>query len=121
MGLTIGQAIWVSVKPIIKIYLIIGTGFFLAKTNILTVAASRTLSDIVLTVLLPSLSFNKIVGSIEDSDIKDVGIICLTAVLIFGTGLFFAYVLSKLLPVPKEWRGGILAGGMFPNISDRCV
>lgn len=118
MGLTIGQAIWVSVKPIIKIYLIIGTGFFLAKTNILTVAASRTLSDIVLTVLLPSLSFNKIVGSIEDSDIKDVGIICLTAVLIFGTGLFFAYVLSKLLPVPKEWRGGILAGGMFPNISD---
>ena len=118
MGLTVGEAIWASVKPIIKIYMIIATGFGLAKGNILTVAATRTCSDIVLTVLLPSLSFNKIVSSIDYRDAKDVGIICLTAVMIFGTGLFFAFVVRKVLPVPKKWRGGILAGGTFPNISD---
>ncbi|QEU59623.1 Ecm3 [Kluyveromyces lactis] len=118
MGLTVGEAIWASVKPIIKIYMIIATGFGLAKGNILSVAATRTCSDIVLTVLLPSLSFNKIVSSIDYRDAKDVGIICLTAVMIFGTGLFFALVVRKVLPVPKKWRGGILAGGTFPNISD---
>lgn len=118
MGLSVGQAIWISIKPMIKIYFIIGTGFALAKSNIMTVAATRTLSDVVLTVLLPCLSFNKIVSSIEDKDIKDVGIICLSSLLIFGTGLFFAYVCRRLLPVPKQWYGSILAGGMFPNISD---
>ncbi|SCU97298.1 LAMI_0F09560g1_1 [Lachancea mirantina] len=118
MTLTIGQAIWASVKPIIKIYLIIGSGIGLAKLNILTVEATRCISDIVLTLLLPSLSFNKIVANIEDKDIKQVGIICLTSVMLFATGLFFAYVCRLLLPVPKQWRGGILCGGMFPNISD---
>lgn len=118
MSISLGAVIWSSVKPIIKIYLIIGTGFLLAKMGILTAEATKTISNIVLTVLLPSLSFNKIVSEIEDQDIKMVGIICLSSVLIFGTGLFFAWVVSKTLPVPKQWRGGILAGGMFPNISD---
>ncbi|CAI4049997.1 hypothetical protein SKDZ_14G2280 [Saccharomyces kudriavzevii ZP591] len=116
--ITLGQAIWASVKPIIKIYLIIGVGFLMAKMSILTVEATRIISDIVLTVLLPCLSFNKIVANIEDKDIKSVGIICLSALLIFGTGLFFAFIVRLLLPVPKQWYGGILAGGMFPNISD---
>lgn len=118
MTIPLGSVIWASVKPIIKIYLIIGSGFILAKMGILTVEATRCISDIVLTILLPCLSFNKIVGNIEDQDIKTVGIICLSSVLIFGTGLFFAYVIRKTMPVPKQWYGGILAGGMFPNISD---
>lgn len=118
MSLTIGQAIWSAVKPIIKIYLIIGSGFLLARLNILSVEATRSISDIVLALLLPCLSFNKIVANIEGEDIKEVGIICLSSVLIFGTGLFFAYVVRRFLPVPKQWQGGILAGGMFPNISD---
>ncbi|KAF4007192.1 Membrane transport family protein [Saccharomyces cerevisiae] len=76
--ITLGQAIWVSVKPIIKIYLIIGVGFLMAKMGILTVEATRIISDIVLTVLLPCLSFNKIVANIEDKDIKSVGLsVCL--------------------------------------------
>ena len=115
---TLGQVIWISVKPIIKIYLIIGVGFGLCKMGILTADATRTISDIVLTVLLPCLSFNKIVANIEDNDIKMVGIICLTSALIFGTGLGMAYIIRRTLPVPKQWGGGILAGGMFPNISD---
>lgn len=118
MTVPLGPVIWASFKPIIKIYLIIGTGFKLAKMGILTVEATRTISDIVLTILLPCLSFNKIVANIEDQDIKAVGIICLSSVLIFGTGLFFAYVVRRTMPVPRQWYGGILAGGMFPNISD---
>lgn len=118
MTVPLGPIIWASFKPIIKIYLIIGTGFKMAKMGILSVEATRSISDIVLTVLLPCLSFNKIVANIEDEDIKTVGIICLSSVIIFATGFFFAYVVRRTMPVPKEWYGGILAGGMFPNISD---
>lgn len=102
----------------IKIYLIIGTGFGLAKINILSVEATRAISDIILTLLMPCLAFSKIVANIEDSDIKNVGIVCLSAVIIFATGLFGAFVVRQTMPVPKQWRGGILAGGMFGNISD---
>lgn len=118
MSVTLGQVIFASVKPIFKIYLIIGVGFTLARYGILSVEATRIISDIVLTVLIPCLAFSKIVSNIEDQDIKQVGIICLSSVLIFGTGLFMAFIVRTLLPVPKRWRGGILAGGMFPNISD---
>lgn len=118
MSIALGPIIWAAVRPIIKIYLIIGTGYGLAKMGILSVEATRSISDIVLTILLPCLSFNKIVANIEDQDIKIVGIICLSSVIIFATGLFFAYVIRRTMPVPKQWYGGILAGGMFPNISD---
>ncbi|CCF60252.1 hypothetical protein KAFR_0J01880 [Kazachstania africana CBS 2517] len=117
-SVTLGQAIWVSVKPIIKIFLIIGTGYGLSKMNVLTAEATRTISDVILIVLLPCLAFNKIVDNIEDSDIKDVGIICLSSALIFVTGGFFAYLVRRFMPVPKKWYGGIIAGGIFPNISD---
>lgn len=118
MQVEIGVVIWSAVKPMIKIYLILLTGFFLAKQNMLTVETTRSLSDIVLTVLLPCLSFNKIVANIDGGDIKNVGIICLTAVIIFGTGGLFALLVRTFSPVPKRWYGGILAGGIFPNISD---
>ncbi|CAR30785.1 ZYRO0E02156p [Zygosaccharomyces rouxii] len=118
MSVPLGDIIWTCFKPMIKIYLIIGTGFGLAKINILSVEATRAISDIVLTLLMPCLAFSKIVGNIQDSDIKNVAIVCLSSLLIFGTGLFGAFVISKTMPVPKQWRGGILAGGMLPNISD---
>ncbi|GCF00669.1 hypothetical protein ZYGM_002797 [Zygosaccharomyces mellis] len=118
MSVPLGNIIWTCFKPMIKIYLIIGTGFGLAKINILSVEATRAISDIILTLLMPCLAFSKIVANIEDSDIKNVGIVCLSAVIIFATGLFGAFVVRQTMPVPKQWRGGILAGGMFGNISD---
>ncbi|QLQ79711.1 hypothetical protein HG537_0C03590 [Torulaspora globosa] len=118
MSVPLGPVIWASFKPIIKIYLIIGTGFMLARMGILSVETTRSISDLVLTVLLPCLSFNKIVANIEGKDIKTVGIICLSSVILFATGFFFAYVVRRTMPVPRQWYGGILAGGMFPNISD---
>lgn len=118
MGVTLGQAIFSSVKPIIKIYLIIGLGFFLGRIDVLSVTATRIISNLVLTVFTPCLAFSKIVTNIEDQDIKTVGIVCLTSLLVFGTGLLFGFLVRYLFPVPKQWYGGVLAGSTFPNISD---
>lgn len=117
-GTSIGAVIWYAVKPIIKIYLIIGSGIFLSKRNILTVEAAKTISDIVLTLLLPCLIFNKIVSNIDGSDLKGIGLICLTCFMVFSTGCAAA-ILSKLLtPVPRKWIGGLFAGGIFTNFTD---
>ncbi|AGO13418.1 AaceriACL080Wp [[Ashbya] aceris (nom. inval.)] len=118
MTLALGQVIWIAVKPVIRIYFIVGTGFVLARFNILSVEATRAVSDIVITALLPMLAFSKIVQNIEIGDIKNVGIICLTSFMLFGAGLVAAMVVRRVLPVPRKWQGGILAGGLFPNIND---
>lgn len=118
MDISTGAVIWSAVKPVIKIYLIAMTGFFLAKRNMLTVETTRSLSDIILTVLLPCLTFNKVVANVEGSDIKSIGVICLSAVVIFGAGGLCAFIVRSISPVPKKWAGGVLAGGIFPNISD---
>lgn len=118
MAITIGQAIWASVKPIIKIFLIIATGALLSKLALLSVETTRAISDVVLAVLLPCLAFSKIVSELEARDAKAVGIVAISAVLVYATGLGMAYIVRRLLPCPKQWNGGILAGGMFPNISD---
>ncbi|AET40116.1 putative ATPase ECM3 Ecym_5358 [Eremothecium cymbalariae DBVPG len=118
MSLSIGHAIWVALKPVIKIYLIIAVGYMLGRFNILTVEATRALSDISLMVLTPFLAFNNIVGSIQGSDIKLVGLLGLTVTVLFACGLVFGLAFRKFLPVSKQWRGGLLAATIFPNISD---
>lgn len=114
----LGQVIYSCVKPIFKIYLIMGTGFLLAKLDILNGEAIKMISQVVLTVLLPCLSFNKIVANIEDKFIKDVGIIVLSSVLLYGTGFLFGWLVRIFMPCPKKWYGGIICASMFPNISD---
>ncbi|KAH3686169.1 hypothetical protein WICPIJ_002858 [Wickerhamomyces pijperi] len=116
--LSLGTVIYLAVKPILKIYLILVLGYLLAVKNILTVEGTRTISDIILTVLLPSLIFNKIVSNLQSSDINNVGLICLSSVVIFATGGLMSLLTRFITPSPRRWLGGLLACGIFPNISD---
>lgn len=114
----IGSVIYSAVKPIFKIYLIMGTGFLLAKLNVLTVDVSRNISDMIVMVVLPCLSFNKIVSSIAISDLKAIGVIFLSAGILYAVGAVCAIVTIAITPVPRKWYGGAICGGTFPNISD---
>lgn len=118
MTVELGPVIYSSVKPIFKIYIIIGMGFWLAKRNILSVSTTRDISDTLVRCILPCLIFNKVVTYLESSDIKNVGIIFFIGTLLFFTGFVFTYLLSILARLPKRWLGGLLSVGLFPNISD---
>lgn len=115
---SLGSVIYTAVKPIFKIYLIMGVGYYLAKRNVLTVDTCRNISDMIITVILPCLVFNKVVSNIENSDIKQIGIIVLTAFFVFSLGAVFAGLVAFFLPCPKNWRGGCISVGLLPNISD---
>jgi predicted permease len=117
MSLSLGDVIYTAVKPIFKIYFIIGCGFILGRYNMLTVETSRNLSDIIISLIFPCLVFTKIVTNLQNSDIKQIGIICLIYVLftvIGGLGGLGCYLLGK----PKYWMGGALSVALMPNISD---
>jgi predicted permease len=93
-------------------------GFILVKANILTMETSRDISNMVVNTLISGLTFNKVVGNLSRSEIKEIGVFILITLLIFVTGFALACVALFLTPVPHEWRYGILFAGLFPNTAD---
>lgn len=118
MAAGLGLVIYAAVKPIFKIYIIIGIGFYLAKRNILTVSTCRDISDAIVTAIMPCLIFDKIVTNIVSSDIKNVGVIFFEGTLLFAVGALMALAVFYTCKSPKAWFGGLISVGLFPNISD---
>lgn len=67
---------------------------------------------------MPALIFNKIIESLSGSDIKLIGVFCLTMVLYQVLGLFFGVAAKMLTPNPKYWTGGLIVAGTMTNIGD---
>lgn len=118
MAVTLGEVVYSAYKPIFKIYLIIGIGFFLARRNILTVSTCRDISDAIVTIIMPCLIFYNIVTYIVSSDIKNIGIIFFEGTLLFSFGASLACLIHFVFKSPKAWLGGLISVGLFPNISD---
>lgn len=118
MSINLGAAIYISLKPILKIYSILIVGYLLARYDIVSMESSRGISNMVVNSILPCLTFNKIVSNISDKDIKAVGVIVLSAVLLFAVGGSCSLLARLVTPVPQKWFWGLLFAGIFPNISD---
>ncbi|KAG0664181.1 hypothetical protein C6P45_000666 [Maudiozyma exigua] len=118
MGIDVGAAIYIALKPILKIYTIMFIGFLLARFDIVSMEVARGISNMVVNAILPCLTFNKIVSNISWKDIKVIGVILLSAVLLFVVGGACSMLTKFITPAPKMWFWGLLFGGIFPNISD---
>lgn len=118
MSISLGAIIYVALKPVFKIYAILFIGYLLAKFNVVSVETARGISNMVVNAILPCLVFNKIVGNITARDIKEVGVIVLTGILLFAIGCVCSLIVKVVLPVPKKWTMGLVFAGLFPNISD---
>ncbi|AOA64448.1 hypothetical protein PP7435_CHR4-0834 [Komagataella phaffii CBS 7435] len=117
--LKLGSVIYSAVKPIFKIYMIMGCGFYFARKNVLSVDTGKNISDMIITLILPCLAFSKIVNNIDNSDIKEIGIIVLASVVLYGFGYLGSFFVSLLPFFPKgRCEGTCLSVGGFPNISD---
>ena len=114
----LGEAIYIALKPIFKIYTIIFVGFLLAKFNIVSMENAKGISNMVVNAILPCLTFNKIVSNISWRDIKEVGVIILSAIILFLFGAAGAMVTNYTTPVPKTFFWSFIFAGLFPNISD---
>lgn len=118
MSVELGTIIYIAVKPIFKIYMIIGVGILMARLNVLTVDTSRNISSLAVMVLLPALSFAKIVSNIDNGDIKQIATIVIVSFFMMGAGTIGTFLIGVILGCPREWYGGLLSCGLLPNISD---
>ncbi|ODQ65277.1 auxin efflux carrier [Nadsonia fulvescens var. elongata DSM 6958] len=120
-SLSIGAAIYIAVKPIIKIFLNASLGYMLAKHNLFTVEFCKNMSIIIINYFTPCLVFSRVVSTIDSSDLKTIGVVILMAVLYQFFGLVVGLVLNHTTPVPRAWRGGMLIMGIFNNAADLPV
>ncbi|KAH3684097.1 hypothetical protein WICPIJ_004921 [Wickerhamomyces pijperi] len=118
-SLSLGQAIYLAVKPIMKVYLVMFVGFMSVKLDLMSMETSRGISNTLVNLILPCLTFNKIVKNLSGSKIKLIGVIIMSGIVIFGVGGLLAFLLGLVLPgIPKKWRYGFIFAGIFCNISD---
>lgn len=105
-----------------RMYLIIGTGFFLTKKGLLGVTTARACSDMVLLLFMPSLVFQRVVAFLDLSDIKTIGVICFCAFIMYSINTIIAFLIVKFTPIPKNpkdrWVGGAILAGIMQNVSD---
>ena len=116
--LPLGEVIYTAVKPIFKIYLIIGVGFYLARKNILTVETSKNISTIAIRVLIPCLTFQKIVTNINNRLIHEIATIVIIGYFMMFSQALLVFVVGVLAGCPRNWWGGLILCGLLPNISD---
>lgn len=114
----LGELIYIAVKPIFKIYLIIGVGFYLARKNILTVDTSRNISTIAIRVLIPCLTFQKIVTNINNTLIHEIATIVIVAYFMMFSQALVVFAVGVAVGCPRNWWGGLILCGLLPNISD---
>lgn len=119
--ISLGQIIYTSVKPIFKIYMIIGVGFYLSRKNILTVDTSKNISAIAIKVLIPCLTFQKIVTNINNTMIHEISTIVIIAFFLMFSEALAVFGIGVLLGCPRNWWGGLLCCGLLPNISDLTI
>lgn len=118
MTVNLGSIIFTSVRAILKFVLTAACGTFLARRKFLDSAGTRAISQAILNVFLPALIFNKVISGIDRDEMKEVGILVLTAVLYTIIGLAFGFIVRFVTRIPRGWRYGVLAIGAFSNWGD---
>ncbi|XBW36256.1 hypothetical protein QEN19_001848 [Hanseniaspora menglaensis] len=119
--LSLGECIYISIKPIIRVYLILGTGFLLSKKGLMTPQMTKDISSLVVNALLPCLAFNKIVSYISYKDLQMIGIIVLTSMFIYALGLIGGVAVYFGFKTNPKFFYGLLFCSSCTNISDLTI
>lgn len=121
MYFSLGAAIWMGVKPLVKIYGTIGAGYLASHKGILTMESGRAIAWLVLYFFMPALIFYNIVSNIMDTDIEMLGVLCLSGAIYYVLGLLFGLCVYLVSPIPRGWFGGLLLCCMINNASDMPI
>ncbi|KAK9374176.1 auxin efflux carrier [Lipomyces chichibuensis] len=118
MALSVGAAIFIAAKPIVKIFFSICFGIFFAKKGVLDPHTCKKMSSVIINYFLPCIVFSKVTVAFDSHTMKIAGLTVLTALLYIACGCLFAALVQVFLPVPKYWRGGAKAAAIFNNSGD---
>ncbi|OAX39401.1 auxin efflux carrier [Rhizopogon vinicolor AM-OR11-026] len=110
--------IWISVQPLIRLFLCVGCGFAATKAGLFPAAAARGAGQIIINVTLPNMMFSRIVPAFSSSNISQLGPLVLIALIYMLIGIAISWFIKLSFWVPHRFRYGILVAGGWANIGD---
>ncbi|TFY76519.1 hypothetical protein EWM64_g7491 [Hericium alpestre] len=113
-----GAIVWISVRPLIRLFINVGAGFALTKADLFPVVAARGAGQIILNIALPCLMFSRIVPAFTSQNIHNLGPLVLVAIIYEALGMALAWLVTQFFWVPHRFRYGILVAGAFGNVGD---
>ncbi|KAK6331190.1 Protein M3, variant 3 [Orbilia brochopaga] len=117
---SIGQAIFTSIKPLTKVAALAGCGALFAKKGILDVATCKSMASVVINGFLPMLIFASTITSFSLDNISEAGTVLLSAAFFTVFGLVFGLICRFVTPVGR-WKMGIIANNMWSNNADLVI
>ncbi|KAK6496799.1 Protein M3, variant 3 [Arthrobotrys musiformis] len=117
---SIGQAIFTSIKPLTKIAALAGCGALFAKKGILDVGTCKSMASVVINGFLPMLIFASTITSFSLDNISEAGTVLLSAAFFTAFGVIFGILIRFLTPV-GGWKMGIIATNMWSNNADLVI
>ena len=104
------------ITTMLKILVCMGLGFFLRKTRIISEAAQKGMSALIVHVTAPCLLFSSIV-SMDSSELENAVTLLWAGVLVYAVLVGLAILITRLLRFPPTSRGVFQAAMIFGNVS----
>ncbi|KAI5785871.1 auxin efflux carrier [Geopyxis carbonaria] len=117
----IGDVVFIAIKPIAKMAVIALGGAFFARKGLLSPEVCKANASLVVNFLLPLLMFSTVTASFDSGNMKSLGVLLITGTLYQTIGLLFGFLVRWFTPVPRTWKGGVLAAGAFCNWGDLII
>ena len=107
---------FVVLKQMIMMFLLIMTGYFLYKRRLISSAASKDMSALVVNVCSPALIISSVLSGSVPASRSSTGIVALLAVCSYFILIFLAYILVRLLRITIEQQDAYLLMTIFGNL-----
>ncbi|KAG1816976.1 auxin efflux carrier [Suillus variegatus] len=117
-SIVFGNLLWISVQPLIRMFLCLACGFGITKAGLLSAMASRGMAQVIMNVTIPSLMFSTIIPSFHSSNMAELGPLVIIAVIYMLIGVTLSWIIKQLFWVPHRFRYGILMAGGWANLGD---
>ncbi|KAG2098720.1 auxin efflux carrier [Suillus discolor] len=113
-----GNLLWISVQPLIRMFICVASGFGITRAGLLPAIASSGMGQVIINITIPSLMFSTIIPSFHSSNMAQLGPLVIIAVINMLIGMTLSWIIKQLFWVPHRFRYGILMVGGWANTSD---
>ncbi|KAL1914782.1 uncharacterized protein VTP21DRAFT_7874 [Calcarisporiella thermophila] len=115
---SIPELIWVSVKPVLKIFIASAGGAILTRAGVLDGWGLKLLSKVCVYFLSPALLFSKTVAGISVDKIDRLGLIVMMALLYITIGFSAGFLIRRFCKLPQNFSYAAIAVAAWGNWGD---
>ncbi|TPX31190.1 hypothetical protein SmJEL517_g05405 [Synchytrium microbalum] len=95
-----------------------GFGFILARVGKLSSSGSKTIAQVLVTVLYPCVFMSKIISAIDSSTLQALGFMFIWELVLFALGLGLGLLVRAFCNPPQKFRNGSVMATMMGNWGD---